>query len=566
MPVTPCWWLIQDRPRRGGFFRRLPEADYLPTWHTRREGGALGPQEQAAARKAAIHAQTPSVVYADPLGRSFHTVVHNKFKFSSTPPADPPVEELHRTRVTLDIEGNQREVIDARDRVVMRYEYDMLGTRIHQSSMEAGERRMLSDVAGKPIRAWDSRGHAFRTEYDPLRRPLRSFVQGADPQLPAAIILVGKTEYGEGQPNDAQLNLRARPFRQFDSAGVATTEGYDFKGNLLRSSRRLAQDYKTIPDWSASPEVELETFTSRTSYDALNRPLQLVAPRSDQPGAKRNVVQPAYNEANLLDQVHVWLDHPTEPAGLLDVATVPPSPVGVNNIDYDAKGQRLRIAYKNGATTRYAYDPETFRLIQLYTRRGAAFTGDRENPDPPPATIAAPDVPPLDRPGGLQNLRYTYDPVGNVTHIRDNAQQTIYFNNQAVPPENDYTYDAIYRLISAEGREHIGQAAKPETTWNDESRVNLQHPQDYTAMRNYTERYEYDAAGNFERLIHHFANGGWTRDYAYNETSLIDATMRSNRLSSTTVGQTAEHYGHDSHGNMTAMPHLTLMRWNFWIS
>ena len=33
----------------------------------------------------------------------------------------------------------------------MRYEYDMLGTRIHQSSMEAGERRMLSDVAGKPI-------------------------------------------------------------------------------------------------------------------------------------------------------------------------------------------------------------------------------------------------------------------------------------------------------------------------------------------------------------------------------------------------------------------------------
>ena len=550
-------------PDAGDFFRRLPEADYLPTWHTRREGGVLGPQEQAAAGKAAIHAQTPSVVYADSLGRSFHTVVHNKFKFSGTPPADPPVEELHRTRVNLDIEGNQREVIDARDRVVMRYEYDMLGTRIHQSSMEAGERRMLSDVAGKPIRGWDDRGHTFRTEYDPLRRPLRSFVQGADPQLPAAIILVGKTEYGEGQPNDAQLNLRTRAFRQFDSAGVATTEGYDFKGNLLRSSRRLAQDYKTIPNWSASPAVELETFTSRTSYDALNRPLQLVAPHSDQPGAKRNVVQPAYNEANLLDQVHVWLDRPTEPAGLLDVATVSPSPVGVNKIDYDAKGQRLRIAYKNGATTRYVYDPETFRLIQLYTRRGAAFTGDCENPDPPPATIAAPDVPPLDRPGGLQNLRYTYDPVGNVTHIRDNAQQTIYFNNQVVPPENDYTYDAVYRLINAEGREHIGQAVKPETTWTDEFRVSLQHPQDGTAMRNYTERYEYDAAGNFERLIHHFANGGWTRDYVYDETSLIDATMRSNRLSSTTVGQTAEHYSHDSHGNMTAMPHLTLMRWNF---
>ena len=31
----------------------------------------------------------------------------------------------------------------------------------------------------------------------------------------------------------------------------------------------------------------------------------------------------------------------------------------------------------------------------------------------------------------MQNLRYTYDPAGNITHIRDDAQQTIYFNNQA---------------------------------------------------------------------------------------------------------------------------------------
>jgi hypothetical protein len=45
--------------------------------------------------------------------------------------------------VVLDIEGNQRAVIDAKDRVVMRYDYDLLGSRIHQASMEAGERWML---------------------------------------------------------------------------------------------------------------------------------------------------------------------------------------------------------------------------------------------------------------------------------------------------------------------------------------------------------------------------------------------------------------------------------------
>ena len=62
----------------------------------------------------------------------------------------------------------------------MRYDYDMLGNRIHQASMEAGERWMLNDVTGKPIRAWDSRGHNFKTEYDSLRRPLHQFVRGTD--------------------------------------------------------------------------------------------------------------------------------------------------------------------------------------------------------------------------------------------------------------------------------------------------------------------------------------------------------------------------------------------------
>ena len=41
-------------------------------------------------------------------------------------------------RATLDIEGNQREVIDAQGRVVMRYDFDMLGTRARSTSMEAG--------------------------------------------------------------------------------------------------------------------------------------------------------------------------------------------------------------------------------------------------------------------------------------------------------------------------------------------------------------------------------------------------------------------------------------------
>ena len=53
-------------------------------------------------------------------------------------------------------------------------------------------------------------------------------------------------------------------------------------------------------------------------------------------------------------------------------------------IDYDAKRQRLRIDYGNGASTSYEYDPQTFLLIGMLTRRTAGlYPGD--DPQPPPA-------------------------------------------------------------------------------------------------------------------------------------------------------------------------------------
>src|SRR5262249_18792397 len=145
----------------------------------------------------------------------------------------------------------EREIIDALDRIVMRYDYDMPGTRIHQASMEAGERFMLNDVAGKPIRVWNSRNYAFSTEYDALRRPLRSLVQGGDPNEPNATvfaqpIVYQRTIYGDSvdtgltATQQQQANLKARVFKHFDDAGVVTTDLYDFKGNVLRGTRQFA--------------------------------------------------------------------------------------------------------------------------------------------------------------------------------------------------------------------------------------------------------------------------------------------------------------------------------------
>jgi RHS repeat-associated protein len=541
-------------PDVGEFFQLLPAADYLPTWYDQRKNGQKGADEKAATTKTAAHAATPTIAHFDTLGRPMLTVADNGKDASGA-------VQKYVTRVTVDIEGNQREVKDANNRVVMRYDYNMLGHRIHQSSMEAGQRWMLNDVTGKPIRAWDSRDHSLRTEYDELRRPLRSSVIGADAANPVREICFEKIVYGESgssglTPAQARhANLRGKRYRHYDTAGVVTNEAHDFKGNLLRSTRQLMRDYKITPDWSENPPpaMEDEVFTSSTRYDALNRPFQMTASHSNQPNSQINVIQSGYNEANLLERVDAWLGQTAEPSALLD----PPSANlhAVTNIDYDAKGQRTRIDYGNGALTEYFYDEQTFRLIHLKTCRRGAAPQNLLRRLLGPAALQGTSV--------LQDLFYTYDPAGNITHIRDDTQQTIYFNGQVMLPQWDYVYDAIYRLINATGREHISQFAQSQSTWNDESRLNLPQPGDGQAMRNYTEQYLYDAVGNFEKVFHQAANGNWTRAYSYGEPSQIEADKNSNRLSSTSVGATTETYAYDTHGNMTSMPHLTLMQWDF---
>jgi len=507
------------------FVARLQDADYLPTWYEQRLGGLLGEDEQDAADKVAVHANTPSVTHADSLGRTFLTVVHNKFKRNGV-----LHEEKYPTRVELDIEGKQREVRDAvvqagdpLGRIVMRYDYDMLGHRIHQTSMEAGERWMLSDVTGKPLYVWDSRDHQFRTVYDPLRRPIASLLRtGA-----AAEILVGRSVYGETQPNPEANNLRGKVVVLRDQAGIVTSDDYDFKGNLVRTKRQLAQEYKNSLDWSGTVPLEADSYINRSTYDALNRPSTVTTPDS-------STYRPTFNEANLLDKVDVNLRGDDSATSF------------VTNINYNAKGQRELISYGNGASTSYDYDPQTFRLIHLKTTRTS--------------NAAA-----------LQDVSYSYDPAGNITHIRDDAQQTTYFKNTQVEPSADYTYDAIYRLIEARGREHLGQVGGAPTSYsyNDAPRVGLLHPGDGKAMGLCLERYVYDAVGNFLSMRHIGSdptNPGWTRTYAYNQASLLEPAKQSNRLSSTSIGNgtaITEQYSFDAHGNMLQMLQLQLMQWDY---
>lgn len=475
--------------------------------------------EARAAWLAAKHAATPSVAHVDTLGRTFLTV------------ADNGRDQKFETRIELDIEGNERSVTDALKRKVMTYDYDMLSTKTHQVSVYAGERWMLSDVAGKPTRAWDSRDHQIRHEYDALHRPTNLFVQTGN----VAERLTERIVYGEGQDKDQDFNLRGKAFQQFDGAGIVTNSEYDFKGNLLSNRRQLLQNYKDEVDWSQAPVLDEERFTSSTTYDALNRPVTLTTPDS-------SVIRPTYNEANLLEQVNVNLRDAKTPTAF------------VANLDYNAKGQRELCEYGNGVSTKYAYDPLTFRLANLQTTRTDKNGGQQR----------------------LQDLTYTYDPVGNIAGIQDTAQRKVFFSNEVVTANSGYVYDAIYRLTQATGREHAGQGTnnrpedrpefKPHYDFNDSTRMGLSHPNDGQAMRNYAEKYEYDSVGNILSLVHKAQGGKWTRRYAYDPNN---KAPQNNRLMSTSLPGDSDaapysaKYVYDAHGNMTQMPHLAQMDWDF---
>ena len=80
------------------------------------------------------------------------------------------------------------------------------------------------------------------------------------------------------------------------------------------------------------------------------------------------------------------------------------------------------------------------------------------------------------------------------------------------------SYDALYRLIEATGREHFGQIGhhssgrpKAATATRSIAMGASHHPGNGDAMGNYGERYDYDAVGNFDRPAIEAASGNWTR-------------------------------------------------------
>ena len=186
----------------------------------------------------------------------------------------------------------------------------------------------------------------------------------------------------------------------------------------------------------------------------------------------------------------------------------------------------------------YEYERETFRLESLNTTRSSDSKA-------------------------LQDILYVYDPIGNITYIKDSSHKTVFSNQSKVDPVSNYVYDSLYRLKNAEGRQH--PAIMPDDYKNPnafkQSRYlsfNSASVNDSTALEKYSEEYHYDFAGNLEETIHSVQNNssrGWTRVQVYADDS--------NRIQSSILGGDTQNFTFDAAGNMIKLEHLNQINWNY---
>lgn len=157
----------------------------------------------------------------------------------------------------------------------------------------------------------------------------------------------------------------------------------------------------------------------------------------------------------------------------------------VQSLTYSAAGQKLREKHGNGVVTTYTYEPETQRLTGIRTERSAGHS-------------SGPKV--------LQDLRYEYDPVGNVLKISNHAEETCFWRNQKVVQENTYAYE-----MANAGQQGSGLPS-----------ASVPLPTDSSEYTSYTRAYTYDTAGNLTQVHHSPATGS-------GYTTTITISDRSNR-------------------------------------
>ncbi|WP_296182702.1 RHS repeat domain-containing protein [Pseudomonas sp. UBA1879] len=383
--------------------------------------------------------------------------------------------------------------------------YSLTGLRLLMQSADAGWRIDLPGEAGQPLISWDERGSRFSRRYDGSLRP----TQLAE-QLPGQAQTVSERfTYGDATQEAADHNQCGRLVRRDDGSGSLDIADYGVSDTVLRQQRRFLAALD-IPDWPEEPVqrdrlLGGEAYLTTTAFNAL-------AETIGQRDAQGNRQARGHTSAGQLERVTLQSGERKQ------VQTL------VSDIRYNASAAVESETCGNGVVSRFFYDPQDGRLTRML-----ALSPDGH---------------------GLQDLNYTYDPVGNVVSLEDVTLPVSFFSNQRVEPVNRYVYDSLYQLIEATGREVASAFHLP-------GMPDLQPlPLDPGKLSHYTQRFEYDAGGN---LLARHHSGADTRRMAVSSTSNRSLPQRADG-SLPDDDQIAEAF--DGNGNLKALQPGQAMTWD----
>ncbi|KKY18165.1 hypothetical protein UCRPC4_g05115 [Phaeomoniella chlamydospora] len=419
-------------------------------WYEQRMGNEkiiFGKWDVDAARKSESYNNTPTIVHYDALGRVILTITDSgKNNYSS--------------RNVYDIFGNKVTEKDASNRLVQSSYFDFLGRPLHTAGMDYGDRWTFVDCQGQPILQWNSRGFRTRIVYDKLRRYVQMWLSSStDP----GEILINKLQYGETEDAEgaSDRNQRGQVVRICDQSGMLCNTKFDFMGQCESSVQQFAKDYKSALDWNTNPPLEDDKNYTFTRFDALHRAIEST-------DARGGITKREFNLSGSLESV-AWKS--SRESQWVQI---------IRSIAYSADEKPTLVRYGNGVQTSYVYNNETRRLAQRSTHTaGGSKT--------------------------LEKTTYTHDCLGQISHIEDEAHQSIYFDGDVVDASRDYVYDSIGQLIQAEGREQFDASnggGNSNIYKPVQSFARSVSPGNGQSLRRYIETYQYDRTGNITEMKH----------------------------------------------------------------
>lgn len=411
--------------------------------------------------KASICKGTPTISVIDNRNLQIRTLKYNRVT------VEEQVDE-YITRNTYTLLGHLESSIDPR--LFSKYQGDnhtfpnirrftsLREEELRTESVDAGSKIGLFNIVGKSIWFMDANNTETSIEHDLIGRPVAVFEKQENQGRPQCR---DRFIYGENEIDAQANNLCGQLVRHYDTAGRCQTKNFSLSGIPLYQSRQLLKNIDEPSNWSADSESTWVDFLDADAYDT-SWQYDVHGKKTAQIDAKGNLQTVTYNVVGQPKAVSFTLQGQTEQS----IA---------KRIEYNAAGQVQRTESGNGILTEYTYEESTQRLMRKKDSRKLS-SGKR-------------DV--------LQDYYYEYGPVGNILSITNEADSVRFFRNQMIKPKRQYTYDALYQLVSSSGRE--ADSFRQQQSYPS---LITPIPLDDSQYVNYFEKYSYDRAGNMVQLSH----------------------------------------------------------------